>query len=126
MTSGLVGLDDARLECVLAWVTVHHDELFEGLEEPSLTVREIETVAALAPVEVEFAVTTAVRRVAAGGVGLGRAISGLALLDGIHALAVCTVVMSLEAFGRTQALAMVDTEIAELEGSGRVRPYPMS
>lgn len=121
----LAGLDDTRLERVLAWMSVHHDEIFEQLGEPSLTVREIETVAALAPAEVELAVTTAVRRVAAGKTGLARTVSELAPLDSIHALAICTVVMLLEAVGRTGALESLDAETAEFRRVGQPRPYPI-
>jgi hypothetical protein len=76
-----------------------------------MSVRELDAVAALAPVETELAMMTAVHRIAARELGLTRAVEGLAPLDRVHAIAICTVVILLEAFGRTAALdrAIVNT-----------------
>ncbi|WP_329404380.1 hypothetical protein [Streptomyces melanogenes] len=120
----LVGLDMERLECVVAWLACEHDLLFERLGEPSMGVRELDAVAALAPPETEFATTAAVRR--AKETGLLRAVEDLALLDQIHTLAVCTVVMLLEAYGRARALERVDADTAEYERRGYARPYPLT
>jgi hypothetical protein len=122
----LTGLDTGRLEYVLAWVVLRHDELFETLGEPSMGVREIGAVAALAPPEAEFATTTAVHRVAARETGLARAVEGLALVDRVHTLAVCTVVMLLEAVGHATALERLDEEAGEYERMGYPRPYTIA
>ncbi|GAA1157146.1 hypothetical protein GCM10009577_93380 [Streptomyces javensis] len=62
---------------------------------------EADVLAALAPVEVEFATTTALRRVVRKEIGLTRAVEGLAPPDQIHTLAICTAVMLLEVHGRS-------------------------
>ncbi|MEV6730684.1 hypothetical protein [Streptomyces sp. NPDC051364] len=45
----LADLDTGRMERVLAWLVLDHDELFDRLGEPSMAVREIDAVAALSP-----------------------------------------------------------------------------
>ncbi|MFD7667813.1 hypothetical protein [Streptomyces sp. NPDC059788] len=122
----LAGLDTGRLERVLVWLVLEHDELFDRLGEPSMAVREIDAVAALAPVETELAMTTAVRRVAAKEAGLTRAVARLPPLDQIHAIAICTVVMLLEALGRSRALDQLDAETAHYERMGHPRPYTIT
>ncbi|MBT2423421.1 substrate-binding domain-containing protein [Streptomyces sp. ISL-22] len=51
----LAGLGTDRVERVLAWLILNHDELFDELREPSMAVREVDAVAALAPLESDFA-----------------------------------------------------------------------
>ena len=119
----LAGLDAARVERVFAWLVLGHDVLFDGLGGPSMSLAEIDAAAALAPPEAEFATTTAVRRIATGETGLVRAVEDLAPLDRIHTIAICTVVMLLEAYGRTGALAELGRDTAEYERTGRPRPY---
>lgn len=70
----LADLDFGRMERVLAWLVLDHDELFDRLGEPSMAVREIDAVAALSPMENEFATTSAVRRVALRETGLTAAV----------------------------------------------------
>ncbi|CAM5307181.1 hypothetical protein [Streptomyces abikoensis] len=122
----LANLDTDRLKHVLAWLILTHDELFDELGEPSMAVREIDAAAALAPMETEFATTAAVRRVAAREAGLAHAVEGLAPLDQAHTVAICTVVMLLEALGRARALEHVDAETEEWERMGHPRPYPIT
>ncbi|MFE4664537.1 hypothetical protein ACFRI7_11775 [Streptomyces sp. NPDC056716] len=119
----LAGLDSSRLERVLTWLVLDHDILFCDLGEPSMSVRELDSVAALAPLETELAMMTAVRRVAAKETGLTGAVEGLALLDRVHAIAICTAVMLLEARGRTAALVWLDGETVRYEQMGYPRPY---
>lgn len=119
----LTGLDADRLELVLAWLILNHDELFDRLGEPFMAMREIDAVAALAPLETELAITTAVRRVATKETGLLRAVEGLAPLGRIHTIATCTVVMLLGAFGRANALEQIDEDAVEYERKGYPRPY---
>uniref|UniRef100_A0AAU2K008 DUF664 domain-containing protein n=1 Tax=Streptomyces sp. NBC_00049 TaxID=2903617 RepID=A0AAU2K008_9ACTN len=121
----LAGLGTGRLERVLAWLVLEHDELFERLGEPSMAVRDLDVVAALSPVENEFATAVAVRRVAAQETGLTAALGDLALPDQVHAVTVCTVVMALEALGRVRALEEVDAKAVEYERMGHPRPYPV-
>ncbi|MGW8452459.1 hypothetical protein [Streptomyces niveus] len=120
----LTGLGTDRLEPVVAWLVLTHDEHFDTLGEPSMGMRAIDAVAALAPPEVEFATTTAVR--AAKKTGLVRAVEGLRLMDQIHAIAICTVVLLLEAHGRTTALEQHDRETAAYERMGHPRPYTIT
>ncbi|MFJ7589513.1 hypothetical protein ACIQZO_19455 [Streptomyces sp. NPDC097617] len=120
----LAGLSSGRMELVLAWLVLEHDELCDRLLTPLMSVREIDAVAALSPVENEFAITAAVRRVAAREMGLTAAVDGLALPEQIHAIAVCTVVMALEAIGRARALDEVDVKAMEYERMGYPRPRP--
>ncbi|MER7998361.1 hypothetical protein [Streptomyces sp. NPDC095613] len=123
----LADLDTGQLERVLVWLVLNHDDLFGELGEPSMAVREIGAAAALAPMEVEFAVTTAVRRVATKEKrGLTQAVEGLPLQDQIHTIVICTVVMLLEAFGRTRALEKLHEESVAHERMGNPRPYTIS
>ncbi len=122
----LMGLDTDRLERVLVWLGLDHDRLFDMLGEPSMAVRAIYDVAALAPPEIEFATTTAVRRVAAKESTLLQALEGLAPLDCVHAIAINTVVMLLDTPGRTKALEMLDEEALEYERKGHPRPYTIT
>ncbi|MFI6850038.1 hypothetical protein OG535_40005 [Kitasatospora sp. NBC_00085] len=122
--SCLAGLGADRLEWVLAWLVLDHDALFTELGEPSMRVGNLEAVAALAPLEVEFAVTAAVHRVASGESGLGAAVADLALEEQVHAIAVSTVVMLQEALGRTGALDRIDQQNRQCVSAGHPRPYP--
>lgn len=45
----LSGLDANQMERVLAWLILDHDALFDDLGEPSMSVRELDAVVALAP-----------------------------------------------------------------------------
>ena len=123
----LAGVDADVLDGVLAWLILDHDDLFEELGEPSMRVRGLDAVAAMAPAEAEFAVTTAVRRVASGESGLLAAVKGLdRRVDHIHAVAICTAVMLLEAVGRTDALRKLDEYTVEYVRRGHPRPYPIT
>lgn len=122
----LTELAGDRLDRVLVWLILDHDALFDRLGEPSMAVREIDAVAALAPMEVEFATTTAVCRVAAKEARLAQAVEGLAPLDRVHAVAICTVVMLLDALGRTTALEQLDEETVKYERMGHPRPYTIT
>ncbi|MFD8978616.1 hypothetical protein [Streptomyces sp. NPDC059564] len=122
----VAGLDTNRIERVLAWLVLEHDELFDRLGEPSMAVREIDAMAALSPMENEFETTSAVRRVALRQTGLTAAVGDLALPDQVHAISVCTAVMALEALGRVRALEEVDAKAAEYERMGYPRPYPVA
>ncbi|WP_329558899.1 hypothetical protein OG711_08105 [Streptomyces uncialis] len=110
----------------MAWLILNHDELFDNLGEPSMSVREIDAMAALAPMETEFATTAAVRRLATGEVGLTRAVEGLALEDQINTLAICTTVILLEGYGRDHALKHVEAETAEDDRRGCPKPYTIT
>ncbi|MFK8906224.1 hypothetical protein [Streptomyces sp. YS-3] len=122
----LTGLESDQLERVLAWAAISHDAVFDELGEPSMPLRLIDAVAALAPTETEFAATAAVRRVAAGEVGLARAVTDLPLADQAHAITICTAVMRLEAHGRARALEQIDAQTREYERMGHPRPYTLS
>lgn len=122
----LKDLDTDRLERVLVWLGLDHERLFDELGEPSMAVRAIYEVAALAPPEIEFATTTAVRQVAAKESTLLQALEGLALLEQIHAIAINTVVMLLDTCGRTRALELLDEEALEYERKGHPRLYTIS
>ncbi|WP_075823959.1 hypothetical protein [Streptomyces acidiscabies] len=126
VASCLGGLEPGRLERVFAWSSLEHDRLFGILGEPSMTVRDIYEVAALAPPEIEFATTTAVRRVAMKESTLLGALKSLALLERIHAVTINTVVMLLETHGRTKALKLLDEEALDCERKGYPRPYPIT
>ncbi|MER5494272.1 hypothetical protein [Streptomyces sp. NPDC002490] len=111
-------LDEAKrdvhhLEHVVVWCSLQHDDLFAELGEPSMSSRALTVTAALAPPEVEFAVTTALRRVAE--IGLRRAVGALDLSHQAHALAICSTVLMMEAFGRTEALKRLDNDDAMRE-----------
>ncbi|AWZ08362.1 MULTISPECIES: hypothetical protein [unclassified Streptomyces] len=120
----LSGLDTGRLERVRAWLVLEHDELFDRLGEPTMAVRHLDVVAALSPMENELATSVAVRRVAAQETRLTAALGDLALPDQVHAVAVCTTVMALQALGRVRALEEVDAKAVEYERLGHPRPYP--
>ncbi|OSZ59272.1 hypothetical protein OQI_17045 [Streptomyces pharetrae CZA14] len=122
----LTGLDTTRLERVLTWLILEHDALFDALGEPSMSVRELDAAAALAPLETELAMMTAVRRVATKEMGLTGAVEGLAPLDRVHAIAICTAVMLLEARGRTTALEQLDAETVRYQQMGYPRPYTIT
>jgi hypothetical protein len=122
----LTGLDTDRLERVLVWLGLDHDRLFDTLGEPSMAVRDIYAVAALAPPEIEFATTTAVRRVAAKESTLLQAVEGLAPLDRVHVIAINTVVMLLDTHGRAKALELLDEDALEYERKGYPRPYTIT
>jgi acyl-coenzyme A synthetase/AMP-(fatty) acid ligase len=119
----IVGLGGDRLERVLIWLSLDHDALFTDLGEPSMGMSEAAALAALAPAEVEFATTTALRRVVTKEAGFLRALEGLAMLDQIHVLAICTAVMLLETYGRAGALERLDGQTAEYSRRGHLRPY---
>lgn len=120
----LAGLDDDGLDHVLTWLVLDHDALFDGFGEPFLSVREIGALAALAPVEAELAVTTAVRQVAAGTTGLARAVAMLDPVHRVHAVAISTAVILLDAQGGPAgAVAWIDNETARYKRLGHVRPY---
>ncbi|MDX3855608.1 hypothetical protein [Streptomyces sp. AK02-01A] len=122
----IAGLDIDRLEGVLVWLILDHDALFDELGEPSMGMSEADALAALAPAEVEFATTTALRRVVKKETGLARAVEGLALLDQIHTVAICTAAMLLEAHGRARALEHLDGKTAEYNRMGHLRPYAIT
>ncbi|AEW92990.1 MULTISPECIES: hypothetical protein [Streptomycetaceae] len=126
VTACVADLDTERLERILVWLILDHDNIFDNLGEPSMEVREIDAVAALAPPEIELATTMAMRRVAAGEMGLGRAVESLAPLGRVHAITICTVVMMLDALGRTTAVELLDHAIAEFERTGYARPYTIT
>ncbi|MFK8907776.1 hypothetical protein [Streptomyces sp. YS-3] len=121
----LIGLESDQLERVLAWAVISHDEVFDQPGEPTMSLRLIDAVAALAPAETEFAATAAVRRVAAGEVGLTQAVADLAPADQTHAITICTAVMRLEAHGRARALEQIDAQTREYEQMGYPRPYTL-
>ncbi|WP_420313288.1 hypothetical protein ACOB87_44110 [Streptomyces sp. YS-B37] len=123
--AGLDGLDSDQLAHTLAWQARDHDWLFDDLGEPSMSVPLLDTVAALAPVDCEFMMTTAVRKGVAAGTGL--ASSGLGdfpTAAQIHALTVCMAVMLLEAHGRQGALEFVAASADNYVRHGHPRPYP--
>jgi hypothetical protein len=123
--AGLEGLDSDQLAHTLAWQARDHDWLFDDLGEPSMSVPLLDTVAALAPVDCEFMMTTAVRKGVAAGTGL--ASSGLEdfpTTAQIHALTVCMAVMLLEAHGRQGALEFVTESAENYVRCGHPRPYP--
>lgn len=122
----LAGVDTDALDHVLAWLSLDHDALFDDLGEPSMSVREIDALAALAPLDAEIAVTTTVHRVASGETGLLAALEDLGRRDQIHAVAICTAVMLLEAVGRADALKMLDEDTAEYVRRGHPRPYTIT
>ncbi|MGW7579742.1 hypothetical protein ACWGKU_04890 [Kitasatospora sp. NPDC054768] len=118
----LEGLGTERLELVLALLALSYDDLLGDLGKPPMNVRDLDEVAALAPPESEFATTAAVRRVAAKEAGFAEAVAGLGLVDQIHVIAVCTVVMLLDAHGHAGAVAHLDEEAAACERMGYPRP----
>ncbi|MFE9769447.1 hypothetical protein ACFYPC_33845 [Streptomyces sp. NPDC005808] len=123
--AGLEGLGSDQLAHTLAWQARDHDWLFDDLGEPSMSVPLLDTVAALAPVDCEFMMTTAVRKGVAAGTGL--ASSGLGdfpTTARIHALTVCMAVMLLEAHGRQGALRFVVASADNYVRRGHPRPYP--
>ncbi|MFB6791742.1 hypothetical protein ACFCWT_34320 [Streptomyces olivaceus] len=122
----LKGLDTSQMEQIFGWLILDHDQWFEELGEPPVTVRELYSMAALAPMETEAAVAAAVQRVRAGEAGITGAVGNLALLDQVHAIAIETAVMVLEAFGRVGALQRLDTEALRYEQMGYPRPYPIA
>lgn len=91
-----------------------------------MSMRELDAMAALAPLETELAMMTAVRRVATKEMRLTGAVEGLTLLDRVHEIAICTAVMLLEARGRTTALEQLDAETARYEQMGYLRPYTIT
>ncbi|MFF8447733.1 hypothetical protein ACF06Q_08530 [Streptomyces leeuwenhoekii] len=118
----LAGLDITQLERVLAWLILDHDALFDELGEPPMSVRELDRMGAHAPLETELAMMTAVRRVATGKTGLTEAVEGLVPLDRVHAIAICTAVMLLEARGRSAALESLDVATMRYKQMGYPRP----
>lgn len=107
--NALERLDKQRLEQVLAVLIVGHDVNFDELGEPSHSVKALRATAALAPLDAELAVMTAVDRVAAGKSGFLEAVADLDDLAGqIHALAVTTAVMLTDALGTAGALQEAD------------------
>ncbi|MEW2570228.1 hypothetical protein [Streptomyces sp. NPDC047070] len=123
--AGLEGLDSDHLAHTLAWQARDHDWLFDDLGEPSMSVPLLDAVAALAPVDCEFMMTTAVRKGVAAGTGL--AYSGLGdfpTAAQIHALTVCMAVMLLEAHGRQGALGFVAASAENYVRRGHPRLYP--
>ncbi|MYS40165.1 hypothetical protein GTY23_02640 [Streptomyces sp. SID5998] len=122
----LKGLDTSQMELVCGWLVLDHDQQFEDLGEPSMTVREIYAMATLAPLDTEVAVAAAVQRVREGETGIAGAVDDLALPDQIHAIAIETSVMLLEAFGRAGALQRLDAEALRREQTGYPRPYSIA
>ncbi|RGD59423.1 hypothetical protein DR950_17930 [Kitasatospora xanthocidica] len=122
----LEGLDTERLECVLGLLAFSYDDLLGDLGEPFMKVSDLDKVAAVAPLETELATTTAVHRVAAKEVGFAQAMTDLGLVDRIHALSICSVVMLLGAFGHAGAVAHLDEEAATCERMGYLRPYTLT
>ncbi|MFI1726467.1 hypothetical protein [Streptomyces sp. NPDC020489] len=123
--AGLEGLDSDQLAHTLAWQALDHDMLLDNFKEPSMSVPLLDTVAALAPVDCEFMITTAVRKAAAANTGL--ASSGLEdfpMATQIHALTVCMAVMLLEAHGHHGALRFVGASADHYVRRGHPRPYP--
>jgi hypothetical protein len=122
----LTDLPSDLLERVLIWLVLDHDALVDELEQQPMAVRAIGAVAALAPLETELATTTALHQVAAKRKTLTQALEGLAPLDCIHAVAICTVVMQPDAVGRTTALEQLDEETARWTRMGHHRPYTIA
>lgn len=123
--ASLEGLDSDQLAHTLAWQSLDHDMLFDDLGDPSMSVPLLDAVAALAPLDCEFMMTTAVRKAAAAGTGLVS--SGLETFPTsaqIHALTVCMSVMLLEAHGRHGAQEFVTTSVDNYVRRGHPHPYP--
>ncbi|MEU2730611.1 hypothetical protein ABZ650_23140 [Streptomyces griseoviridis] len=118
--------DTGLLERVLTWLVLEHDALFDELGEPPMPVRELDATAALAPLETELAMMTAVHRVARRESGLAAAVEGLRPIDRVHAVAICTAVLLLETHGRTAALQHLDVETVRYEQLGYPRPYTVT
>lgn len=121
----LAGLDTAMLELVFSWLVLRYDDALE-LMDSTMEVRQINAVAALAPPEHEFAVTTATRRIADGECGMKDAVAGLPLLDRIHAMAVYTVVTIQQQLGSVGALEFLDAAAQRATELGMPRPYELS
>ncbi|MFJ3673729.1 hypothetical protein ACIPSE_45530 [Streptomyces sp. NPDC090106] len=123
--AGLEGLNVEQLTHTLGWQIVDHDILFEDLGEPSMSASLLDQVAALAPLECEFMMTTAVRRAVAAGTGLiAGGLDEFPLDAQIHALTVLVAVMLLRAHGRDEALRFVAASAADFVRRGHPRPYP--
>ncbi|MFI9833795.1 hypothetical protein ACIHIX_39620 [Streptomyces sp. NPDC051913] len=120
----LDGLDSVQVEHLLVWQVLEHDMLFDDLGEPSMSVRVLDEVSALAPVDCEFVMTTAVREAVAAGTGLSSRLQEFAVAAQVHALTVCMVVMLLEAHGRHGALEFVAASAEDFVRRGFPRPYP--
>lgn len=119
----LSGLGDARIQRICGWLILDHDRLFDELCEPSMAAREIYAMAALAPLDTEAAVATAVQRVTAGETGIARAVENLEPVDQVHAIAISMAVMLLEALGYANALRRITADTAHYEQLGHPRPY---
>ncbi|MFF7764278.1 hypothetical protein [Streptomyces griseorubiginosus] len=123
--AGLEGLDREQLAHTLGWQALDHDMLFADLGEPSMSVPLLDAVAALAPVECEFMMMTAVRGAAAANTGLmSSGLEDFPMAAQIHALTVCMAVMLMEAHGRHGALKFVAASADDYVRRGHPRPYP--
>ncbi|MET8696934.1 hypothetical protein ABZV65_30840 [Streptomyces bauhiniae] len=122
----LADLETSRLPHVLAWLLLEHDQHLDRLGGPTMNVQLIDTVAAAAPLEVEFEVTAAVRRVAAKEVRLTQALEDLERpLNQVHAITIYTAAMMAEGYGRDAAVQQLDHDAAGYELIGYPRPYPI-
>ncbi len=122
----LDGLDAERLRLVLTLLGLYYDDLLGELGEPPMKVSDLNTVGALGPAEIEFATTTAVRRIADGEVGFAEAMADLGLEGRIHMIAICTVVMLMDALGEAGAVAHLGREAAACVRQGYPRPYTLT
>ncbi|MFJ3674044.1 hypothetical protein ACIPSE_47175 [Streptomyces sp. NPDC090106] len=123
--SGLEGLGRDQLAHTLGWQVLDHDMVFEDLGEPSMSVAVLDQVAALAPLECELTMTTAVRKAVVAGTGLmAGGLDDFPLDAQVHALTVLMAVLLLEAHGRHGALGFVAGSAEDFVRRGHPRPYP--
>ena len=95
-----------------------------GNDEVTLLVSRIDDLAALASLEHEFAVTTAVRRIAVDEIDIDTAVRTLDPVDCAHALAVLTTVTTTSALSDHIYRHILEGRAAWIaERTGAPRPY---
>lgn len=117
----LDGLDVGQVEQVAVAQVAEYNHALRtltgrGVGLPAV-LGEIDRVAATAPPELEFAITTAVRAVTGGVTDMGRALRGLHPVDRAHALAICITAANIAVHGRAHYQNALDALATPLDGA---------
>ncbi|MEU7531298.1 hypothetical protein AB0A74_36590 [Saccharothrix sp. NPDC042600] len=118
----LDGLDTGQVEQVAVAQVAEYNHALRTLAGRRVglpaVLGEIDRVAATAPPELEFAITTAVRAVTGGAMDMGAALRGLHPVDRAHALAICITAANIAVHGRAHYQNTLDA----LDGTRPTRP----
>lgn len=127
----LGNLDERQLALTCSVLITNYNDDLRGLSRlqgadvsARALLREVDRVAAFAPAEHEFAVTTAVRDVAHARTDMTTALTNLDPADRAHTLAAYMTAMNISAASRAKYQRRLRATVDITEQMGKPRPYP--